>query len=62
MTYRDRPAWDAQFWEEQGYFCRIYENLNSQIFNEQEQIHYQTHPVFLVEVRAVYEKIQNNRI
>ena len=62
MTYRDRPAWDAQFWEEQGYFCRIYENLNSEIFNEQEQIHYQTHPVFLVEVRAVYEKIQNNRI
>ena len=49
-------------WEEQGYSCRIYENLNSEIFNEQEQIHYQTHPVLLVEVRVVYEKIQNNRI
>lgn len=52
MTYRDRPAWDSMFWKEQGYECRVYENLNSDIFNAKEQIHYQAHPVFLVEVRV----------
>ncbi|KIR03351.1 Methyltransferase [Lachnospiraceae bacterium TWA4] len=50
MTYKNRPKWDRKFWECQGYECHVYEKLNKQIFNREEQIHYQTHPVFLVEV------------
>ena len=50
MTYKNRPAWDLEFWNTQGYLCQAYENLNSQIFSQEEQIHYQAHPVFLVEV------------
>lgn len=51
MTYRKRPEWDAQFWREEKMQCSVHENLNSVIFNEEEQLRYQLHPVFLVEVR-----------
>lgn len=50
MTHKNRPEWDKEFWKNEGRFCKIYENLNQQIFNREEQIHYQAHPVFLVEV------------
>lgn len=51
MTYRKRPEWDAQFWRGEKMQCSVHENLNSVIFNEEEQLRYQLHPVFLVEVR-----------
>ncbi len=53
MTYRKRPEWDAQFWRGEKMQCSVHENLNSVIFNEEEQLRYQLHPVFLVEVQEV---------
>ena len=50
MTHVRRPDWDRKFWEAEGYACRVYEDLNRRLFNREEQIHYQAHPVFLVEV------------
>ena len=52
MTYEDRPRWDGDFWARQGYACSIYENLNEAVYNQEEQIRYQAHPMFLVEVRG----------
>lgn len=52
MTYEDRPRWDGDFWARQGYACSIYENLNEAVYNQEERIRYQAHPMFLVEVRG----------
>ncbi|MCI9470850.1 MAG: hypothetical protein HFH56_06505 [Lachnospiraceae bacterium] len=56
MTYKERPEWDASFWADRGYLCTVYKDLNRQIFDRTEQIHYQAHPVFLVEVAQDKER------
>lgn len=54
MTYKNRPIWDRQYWSEQkGFTCDIYENLNSYVYNEKEQMQYELFPEFLAVVRRV---------
>ena len=52
MTYRTRPIWDRKYWAGQdGYTFDVYENLNSYVYNEKEQMQYEMFPEFLAVVR-----------
>ena len=52
MTYKTRPIWDREYWAGQdGYTFDVYENLNSYVYNEKEQMQYEMFPEFLAVVR-----------
>ena len=54
MTYKNRPLWDREYWAGQkGFTCEVYENLNSYVYNEKEQMQYELFPEFLTVVRRV---------
>lgn len=54
MTYKNRPVWDSQYWAGQkGFTFELYENLNSYVYNEKEQMQYELFPEFLAVVRRV---------
>ena len=55
MTYKERPDWDRQFWHGQkGFECEVYENINTYVYNEKEQMQYELFPEFLTVVRRVF--------
>ena len=55
MTYKNRPVWDREYWSGQkGFTCEVYENLNSYVYNEKEQMQYELFPEFLTVVRRVH--------
>lgn len=52
LTFQDRPAWDLNFWEKQGFSSVVVkENLNEKIYNAMEQIQYEKKPEFQVIVK-----------
>ncbi len=54
MTYKNRPLWDRNYWAGQtGFTCEIFENLNTYVYNETEQMQYELYPEFLTVVRRV---------
>ena len=50
MTYRSRPDWDRAFWLNAGYACTIGENINTQVYDREEQFRYREFPEFCVTV------------
>lgn len=55
MTYKERPDWDRQYWHGQkGFDCEVYENINTYVYNEKEQMQYKLFPEFLTVVRRVF--------
>lgn len=52
MTYRPRPSWDQDFWQQAGYTCLVEENLNERVYGEKERRKYQQFPCFSVTVRG----------
>ena len=55
MTYKELPDWDRQFWHGQkGFECEVYENINTYVYNEKEQMQYELFPEFLTVVRRVF--------
>ena len=50
MTYRRRPDWDREYWRGEGYEINVRENLNSLVYDAEEQERYRYYPLFMVTV------------
>lgn len=52
MTYKKRPEWDRQFWGEQkNYAFYIEDDIDKDVYTEQEKIDYKLFPGFLITVK-----------